>query len=92
LDDIDESFHSGPAKTSGGSGQVSKDTPEGVFDLTRSLLNEEIVSQVKATFLFDASGKYPGKAPQLLEGGTWDVGSWLSSLHTFESGFKNSLF
>ena len=70
LDDIDESFHGAGAGEGQSSGndkvaqdsteQPSMDTPESVFAVTRSLINEDVVQQVKATFLFDATGKNPG--------------------------------
>lgn len=36
------------------------DTPEGVFNLASTLLNEDIVKKVNATFLFVADGNNPG--------------------------------
>ena len=49
-----------PAESETMSG-ASHDTPEGVFNLTRTLLTEEVVKQINATFLFVVDGKYPGE-------------------------------
>ena len=49
-------------------------TPEGVFQQVKSLLNEEIVNKVQATFLFVADGKDPGVWLLDLKNGAGSVG------------------
>ena len=67
LDEVEESFHGmmsdeqGRAPGGTQASGASRDTPEGVFGVTKTLITEEVVKQVKATFLFDADGKNPGK-------------------------------
>ena len=40
---------------------AGQDTPDSVFNVTKSILNEELVKHMGATFLFVAGGKNPGK-------------------------------
>lgn len=55
--------------------EASKDTPEGVFNLTRSLITEEVVKEINASFLFVVDGKHPGKFQVMhpLNMGIWKI-------------------
>ena len=40
---------------------ASEGTPASMFDQVRTLLNSDVVEQIKATYLFVVDGEHPGK-------------------------------
>ena len=45
----------------GGGGESGGDTPAAVFAQVKTVLNSEVVDQIKATYLFVVDGDHPGK-------------------------------
>ena len=50
------------------SSEAGGDTPAALFAQVKTLLNSEIVGQIKATYLFVLEGDHPGKSAQSKEG------------------------
>lgn len=44
-----------------GGGESGGDTPAAVFTQVKTVLNSEVVDQIKATYLFVVDGDHPGK-------------------------------
>ena len=49
------------AGAGGGGGESGGDTPAAVFTQVKTVLNSEVVDQIKATYLFIVDGDHPGK-------------------------------
>ena len=49
------------AGAGGGGGESGGDTPAAVFAQVKTVLNSEVVDQIKATYLFIVDGDHPGK-------------------------------
>ena len=49
------------SETGGGGGESGGDTPAAVFAQVKTVLNSEVVDQIKATYLFVVDGDHPGK-------------------------------